>query len=299
MTSPAPTVSVGLPVFNGDRYLEEALTSLLQQDFEDFELIISDNASTDHTASICTYYARLDERVRYYSSDRNLGAAANYNRVFAAARGRYFKWAAHDDICEPQFIRRCIDTFAATSANVVLVYPRARFIDGEGQIIRDDADQLETRAAAPQQRFAHVLRHVSSCNAIFGLMRADALRRTRLIDGFIASDVVLFAELAMLGEFCEVPDRLLLRRIHSGASRKANPTTRQATAWFDPERARATLVLPRDLRLTVEYARSVHHMPLPVAERLACYARIPQVFLWRRLRVVGGQYKRRMKRLWQ
>src|SRR5436190_12174806 len=94
-----PIVSIGLPVFNGERYLRQALDSLLGQDFQDFELIISDNASTDRTAEICRAYVAKDRRIRYYRNESNIGSAPNYRRVFELARGEFFKWCSHDDVC--------------------------------------------------------------------------------------------------------------------------------------------------------------------------------------------------------
>ena len=91
-----PLVSIGMPVFNGEDYVEAALDSILTQTFTNFELIISDNASTDRTEEICNDFADSDDRIRYYRQEKNLGAAANFNRVFELSSGKYFKWAAHD-----------------------------------------------------------------------------------------------------------------------------------------------------------------------------------------------------------
>ena len=102
-------LSIGLPIYNGEEFLKEAIESLINQTFEDFEIVISDNASTDQTQQICRYYADLDPRIRYYRCKQNLGAAWNYNRVFELSYGEYFKWAAHDDFCGPAFFERCVD----------------------------------------------------------------------------------------------------------------------------------------------------------------------------------------------
>ena len=99
-----PKVSIGLPVYNGDEFLEKAIESILGQSFTDFELIISDNASTDKTALICQTYAARDARIRYYRNATNIGGANNGNRTFLLAQGQYFRWAAHDDLCAPELI---------------------------------------------------------------------------------------------------------------------------------------------------------------------------------------------------
>ena len=97
-----PRVSVGIPVFNGERFLAETIESILAQTFKDFEIVISDNASTDRTEEICRSYAARDPRIRYNRNDTNRGAAWNHNRVFELARGEYFKWQSHDDFCAPR-----------------------------------------------------------------------------------------------------------------------------------------------------------------------------------------------------
>src|SRR5687767_6137887 len=115
---PEPALSIGLPVYNGERYLREAIGSILSQDFTDFELIISDNASTDGTAAICAFYAARDARIRYHRSETNLGAAPNHRRVFELARAPFFKWAAHDDSGSPQLLERCVQTMYAARPSV-------------------------------------------------------------------------------------------------------------------------------------------------------------------------------------
>src|SRR3990172_11630910 len=106
---PRPKVSVGMPVYNAERYLEEALASILAQSFDDFELVISDNASTDRTAEICRAYADKDERIRYFRMRQNYGVIDNFNSVFRLSGGEYFKWAASDDVCERDYLRKAVD----------------------------------------------------------------------------------------------------------------------------------------------------------------------------------------------
>ena len=119
MTPIIPRVTIGLPVYNGQNYLVETLESLLAQTYTDFELVISDNASTDRTEAICRQYAAGDARIRYYRNDENIGASANYNRAFELGRGEYFKWAAHDDLLAPTYLERCVEVLDA-NPDVVL-----------------------------------------------------------------------------------------------------------------------------------------------------------------------------------
>src|SRR5687768_11755331 len=103
------SVSVGMPVFNGERFIEAALDSVLAQNYGDLEVVISDNASTDDTEEICRSYAAKDDRVRYFRNRINYGIAFNFNNVFRLSSGRYFKWAASDDVCAPDFLSRCVE----------------------------------------------------------------------------------------------------------------------------------------------------------------------------------------------
>src|SRR5437879_5289624 len=118
-----PRVTIGMPVYNGEARLATALDSLLAQDYRDFELIISDNASTDATGSICHDYARADGRIRYYRHPQNMGAAHNFQRVLQLARGQYFMWAAYDDLWDPDFLTRCLAVLE-TDPSAVLAYPQ-------------------------------------------------------------------------------------------------------------------------------------------------------------------------------
>src|SRR3954470_23138397 len=103
-----PRVTIGLPVYNGARYLAEAIESVLAQTFTDFELVISDNASTDATAAIALQYAARDPRVRYSRNRENIGSARNFGRAFELATGEFFKWMASDDLISPEFLENCV-----------------------------------------------------------------------------------------------------------------------------------------------------------------------------------------------
>lgn len=289
-----PRVSIGMPVHNGGPYISMAIEALLTQEYRDFELIISDNASTDSTEEICRSYAAADPRVRYQRHRENVGAAANHNQVIRVARGEFFKLASDDDVCRPAFLQRCVEAFDSLPPEVVLVYPRALFIDENGAVLREDTDRLETRADAPFRRLAHLVANVNMVNALHGAIRMDALRQTRLMGSFFGADYVLLAELALLGQFHEIPDYLFLRRQHPGSSQEANRTVADVLAWWDPQVPRGRLLMPRRERLLLEYARSVRSMPLSAPQKAACLAAIGTVHYTRRLRVAAGRHRRRV-----
>jgi glycosyltransferase involved in cell wall biosynthesis len=270
MHSAHSRVAIGLPVYNGGKYLAQTLDSILAQTFEDFDLVISDNASTDRTEEISRDYAGRDGRIRYHRNERNLGAAWNYNRVFELADAEYFKWAAHDDLIAPAYIERCIGILDR-KPRAVLSYARTRIIDENGGEKEDYNDNLHLDSVSARERFRRVLFELTGeCNAVFGLIRREALLRTNLIGAFHSSDIVLLAELAMQGEFYEIEERLFFRRDHPDTSVRLHKSKRDRTAWFDPNKARRDPMLM--WRWLVEYAKAVRRVPMSVSEKSCCYA---------------------------
>jgi glycosyltransferase involved in cell wall biosynthesis len=125
-------VSVGVPVYNGARYVARTLDSLLAQTLTDFELIITDNASTDATESICRDYAQRDSRIRYHRADTNLGVVRNFNWCVELARGEYFHWHAADDMAAPTLLEKCVAVLDA-DPSVVLAFARTMLIDEQAE----------------------------------------------------------------------------------------------------------------------------------------------------------------------
>lgn len=277
--SASPSVSIGLPVYNGERFLETSLRSVLTQTFEDFELIVSDNASTDRTGEICQDLAAGDARVRYSRNAENLGAAANYNRVFGLARAPYFKWAAHDDAYAPTFIERCLEVLEDDSDTVVCYSP-AVFIDEDDREIGRETELLDYAHPRPSRRFHAwvVEKREGWCHPVTGVMRAEALRRTRLIAPFVGADVTLIAELVLRGRVRRTSDFLFYRRDHSGRSTAGQRTMQEMTEWFDPKARAGRAYLPR-WRWGSEYMRAIARVPMPPLEKLACMAIMARWFV--------------------
>jgi glycosyltransferase involved in cell wall biosynthesis len=270
-----PKVSIGMPVYNGANYLRSSVQSILAQDYEDFELIISDNASTDETESICRELAESDGRIRYSRNDRNLGASWNYNNVFRLARGRFFKWAAHDDECYPALIRRCVDLLEQAPDRVTMVYPLAELIDDEGKTLRSPLDRIELRDPRPHRRLKRMLWSLCFCDPVFGLFRTEYLKKTQLIAPFFGADNVMLAQVAMMGEAWELDEVLFRLRSHSRRSMAVNRTARARTAWFDPTAGRKLLILPCWETLIWELFKAVCRSSLSPAEKLRCCLLIP------------------------
>jgi glycosyltransferase involved in cell wall biosynthesis len=292
MATKAPRVSIGLPVFNGEKYLPEALDSLVSQDFEDFELILSDNASIDSTEAICREFAEKDRRIRYYRNETNIGASKNYNLVLELARGEYFKWASHDDICHPAMVRRCLERFQEAAPSVVLVYPKADIIDEFGKFKEPSLDHIDSPSRWPYLRVARVIWHIRFANALWGLTKTEVLRRTRLM-GVIEADLVLLVELALQGQFIEIPEVLYWQRRHAGCAIPSNPSAEALLAWHDPERAKDRIILPHWERVYIQYLKGVSHANLNVLDKLLCYGSIPLVGYWQRFLRWTGPFRHR------
>ncbi len=263
----APRVSIGLPVYNGQQYLRQALDSLLVQTFSDFELIISDNASSDATPEICRAYAACDPRIRYVRHEVNRGAAWNFNYVFGLARGFYFKWHAHDDMLEPAFLERCV-TMLDRDSQMVLAFSRTRVVNADGATLYTYDEQLRTNSPLASVRFHDLICIGHPCFQVFGVMRADVLRRTPLIGAYVPSDRILLARLGLLGTFYEAPEHLFISRRHPAQSVRA-AKLRARAAWFDPANE-GKIVMPH-FRTLYEYIKAIRETPLPPDETRRCY----------------------------
>lgn len=263
-----PHVSIGLPVYNGENYLQEALDSLLEQTYTDFEIIISDNASTDRTAEICESFAVRDPRIRYFRNKENLGAGRNYNRVFELARGDYFKWAAHDDLCSPEFLEQCVAVLDR-DPSVILCYPRSKGIDGDGIVTKKIEADPDISMYSPSKRFYQCVCVGHPMVGVFGVIRRSALERTRLIGYYSSSDRVLLGELALIGRFNEIPEYMFFKRDHAQAHWRALPKRQQRAAWFDPRKA-GKITFPH-WRLLLEHYVSIFRSSLSPWGKMRCF----------------------------
>ena len=260
-----PAVSVGLPVYNGERFLAEALESVLSQTFADLELVISDNASTDRTEEICRSYAGHDTRIRYYRNDVNLGALPNFNRVFELSRGKYFKWAAHDDVLRPELLRRCVEALEA-APDAVLCQSAIEYIDESGAslgIHRHHIPGSDSPEAAT--RFAALVLKPHDCYAQMGVLRRDLVEGAMPMAGFHGADRSLLAKIALRGRYLSVPEALLQVRDHAGRYSRAQKKVRDRAAWYDA-RNKGRLSFPV-WRMYGTYWRSAMSADLPLSAR--------------------------------
>ncbi len=265
-----PRVTVGLPVYNGQKYLEQALDSILAQTYQDFVLLISDNGSTDRTEAICRAYAERDPRVRYMRYEQNRGAAWNFNNCFHLAESEYFKWQCYDDLLEPTMLEACVPILDA-EPEVVLAYPRTRIINDAGETLGLWADNFEHRSPNASVRLKHYLRNKSRNEGQYGVWRRSELAQSGLMGSFPLSDQVLMAEMMLRGQFRELPGYLFLKRFHPGISTEAY-SQYQMTAFMDP-RKKGKFTLVRFERL-LAFLRAVQRSKLPLGEAMSCYVEL-------------------------
>lgn len=278
--SALPEISVGLPVYNGERFVATAIESVLAQDFAAFELMICDNASSDDTEAICRQFARRDSRVRYVRNATNLGAMGNFRRVFELTNGRYFRWLSADDYIGKQSLSHCKAVLDARP-DVVLCCTQTDFVDADGRTLRhyDETQQLEQDTAFGRFRAANA--QDPWCNAIYGLIRRDVLARTRLMGSFGGSDAVLLAELALYGRFAEVPERLFFRRIHQQAYSFEISTERMRVFYTPQDQQKRSLIL-YTWRHLLEHAKAVGRSPLSLCEHASLWLYLLRMLWWSR-----------------
>ncbi len=269
MRETPPRVSIGIPVYNGENYLEEAMRSVLDQSFTDLELIVSDNASTDRTPEIIRDLAAGDRRVVCLHNPRNLGAAPNYNRTWAAARGTYFKWLAHDDRILPGYLEATVAALDR-APDAVLCNTVVEYIDGSGNRIGFyDSGLRAADRGSPSERFAAMILRSHSCVDFFGLVRRSAMENSLLHGPFHGADRAFLAQMALRGRLLQLDEPLVQMREHENRYTRRHASLIERMRWHDASRA-SRLVFPT-WRLYAEYVGMVRREPLPLGERLRCW----------------------------
>lgn len=215
MSPTVPKVTIGLPVRNGESFLERAIDCVLSQTFEDLELVISDNGSTDRTEEICASYAGQYPRIRYFRNDPDIGVLRNFNWLVELARGEYFRWLGVDDWLEPDYVAECVAALDANPHCIAVSTEQDHFEDtGKRRFLeyrgpRVDSDQ-------PHERFARMLWFLTAgiypFDPLFSMFRRQTLAESRLHQLMPLADRVLAAELSLVGPYCHVPKCLAHRR---------------------------------------------------------------------------------------
>ncbi|MBX2857609.1 MAG: glycosyltransferase family 2 protein [Cellvibrionaceae bacterium] len=275
--STAP-VSIGMPIYNGERYLENTLDSVLAQTFSDFTFYISDNASTDKTQEICERYAAKDSRIIYIRNAKNVGAAKNYDCCFTPATSEYFRWQNADDPIEPTLIEDCYNLLSA-NPDYVLTYAKSRIIDEHGALLRDYEDNLCLQQDSASERFIRCINDMRLQNLMYGLIRREPLKRTALLKAYTSSDLNLIAELSMYGKFGEVPKRLFSRRVHPTASSYDMKDKEKLKDFWDPSKRQ---LIMQAWRSVYEYFKATARAPISVREKREICTYLLRHTYWRK-----------------
>lgn len=280
----SPLVTIGLPVYNSERYLSASLDSLLGQTFRDFILVISDNASTDGTAEICRRYLKADPRVRYHRNEVNIGNPRNFNRVFELTTTPYLKWSTADDFWAPTFLEKALAVMER-DPSVALCYPQAVFVDADGANPVNYDDVLHLVQEDPAERFLTLIDKICKAHQHLGVIRMSALRRTHLLGVHISSDINLLAELTLYGKFVELPDRLFFRRFHkdSGSWKRGDAdhdaAAHDARTYYPSPAVRARVRFPK-WRARLGFLGAVRSSPLPMRSKSRLYWQLIRRMKW-------------------
>jgi glycosyltransferase involved in cell wall biosynthesis len=280
-----------MPVYNAAGFISRTLDSVLGQTFDDLEVVVIDNASTDETPDIVRRIAAGDPRVRYERNDRNIGIPRNFERAYRRSRGTYFKWHAHDDLLAPTFLERCVEVLD-TDPRTVLVAPLARPIEPDGAPLAFDASRNvfvtsygealppanvdhDLGSDRPVDRFRSVLFDLTGpakARWLFGVARSDRLAQTGSIEPYVGAEGVLLARLCLMGRFYEIPEELFLRVYHPGhagwhGGRRAD-WVRMARRYAPDRRV---VLFPRASQIP-GYARAIAGADIGLSEKLRCSA---------------------------
>lgn len=286
-----------MPVYNAERYLREALNSVQSQSLEDFELIISDNASTDSTQDICREFAVKDERIRYFRNRTNFGVPYNFGQTFRLSSGRYFKWAAADDLCGRDYLLRAVDALDA-DPSIVLAWGRTEGIDADGDRIELPYELYDLNSAIsvyspdPVVRWRRLMRNIWWVDGPFyGVIRSDTLAKVPVLRDHYSSDHFLLADLILHGRFFEIPETLFFNRVHAGkTSRVRTRRERAVLLEMNPrrrQRFQRVKVIKHYVDRPLFYMDSIRAAPISTRQKAQCATEVIRAGI-RWIRSPGG-----------
>jgi glycosyltransferase involved in cell wall biosynthesis len=279
MMSSQPFIFIGLPVYNAERYVAGVIESHLGQTHSNFELVISDNASTDATPEICARYASMDRRIRVVRSPTNRGLSWNHSRLVDLAHGAYFRWGAADDLLSPGLLEEAVGILESNPATVLCV-PRAKNIDGDGAVTASLPRTLDLPIADTVERVKAVLTRGYQMVFPQGLMRLGVLQETRLKWDYFGWDYVLLLELALRGQLRQTDKEFLLRRLHPNQASRIQRDANAGVARIEPTFS-ARWVFPH-WRWQRERFRAVADSPLATDDKRRLYAFLAKQTWWAR-----------------
>jgi glycosyltransferase involved in cell wall biosynthesis len=282
-------LSVGMPVYNGANFIKETIDSILNQSFQDFELNIIDNASTDDTALICQDYTKLDSRIKYYRNEKNIGAHPNFNKAFLVSNSKYFRWSSCNDILAPELFKRCIDVLD-NDENIVLCYSNTKVFHETLDTAIDEIINLELMDNASYLRMTNYIKFLEINQfhyPLYGVIRSEILRKTKLMRSMNCADGCLLAELTLYGKFMLLPDYLFYRREGKGASTHGFNEMQQ-TKYNYPDLDKLYF---QKVKYYLTFIRTVFLSKLPSQDKLKLYYEVVKLMLRNKKYLIIELYK--------
>jgi glycosyltransferase involved in cell wall biosynthesis len=268
-----PLVSIGLPVYNGENYLHQALESIVAQTYRNLEIIISDNASSDGTETICKEFAARDSRIVYCRQESNLGGSANHEYVLRASNGPLFRLAAHDDVLAPSLIEECVKELVRNRLAVMAI-SRVMRMDASGQIVEEIDRHFEgMSSSSPVRRLGLAICRPSWATPIYGVMRREVIGDKQILGKYPGADRTFLAAMALEGPWALVDQALFFRRDHPSNSIKTFGNDWLSSLWFDPSIEPNLVAFPQWRRLQ-EFARVIRESRLSLVERLGAFLQL-------------------------
>jgi glycosyltransferase involved in cell wall biosynthesis len=216
MSIDRPLVTIGVPVYNGERYLRRALDSLISQDYGNIEIAISDNASTDGTPIILKEYTSRHGNIRVYTQSRNLGVHENFKSVLGVAQGKYFMWAGVDDLWLPEFVSSLVQELE-NKPDVGVAMCAVDRVQEDGSAF-DTVSFLNKTDPNKKSRIGMAIGLTSKLKYnlfMYGLFRTDLLREVvRFWPKIKSSDRLLLVQIALAAKFSYINKVLHVRTFH-------------------------------------------------------------------------------------
>lgn len=290
MNSIQPLVSIGMPVYNGENYINEAIESILNQTYKNIELIISDNASTDRTKEIVSEFIKTDQRITFHQFEKNYGAAKNFNKTFYISKGKYFKWAAHDDLINQNYIEKCVQILEQNE-QVGLCHSYNAQIDSKNNKL--DVLHYDQICFATGSNFKNYLKFLynfkfgqDDADIVNGIFRSNILSETKLIAPYNSADMILVAEIIIRSKIYIIKEALCSKRIHEKRSVSANTSNQDIALWFDTSNSKKTIPL---ITWYIELNRIIKQSDFTLFGKLIAWA---ANCVWFFIRVVKGVFRR-------
>lgn len=273
-------LTIGMPVYNGERYLEATLSNLLDQSYQDYVLIIADNRSSDRTEEICRDFAERDSRIRYIRHAENLGIFRNYDYVFHEARTPYFKWASSNDLYDRDFLSVCIDVLEQRP-EIVLAATRTVLFDDDPSRGKPVPALPKLDSPDPVERYLALAFSLELNNVMNGVMRREPAARTSLNGVYMGSDLNMMGELILLGGFVELPNLFFFRRQAPGAHSKA--TSKRVFYAQEPR----NVVRHSTLEYLYRRVLGVMRLPIEMGVKLRLLPYFARQFWWAKSRLAA------------